>query len=307
MENDPSQQIEKGSIKVYNLGISEQDASTNSLISMEMQDTHKIGFRRKSTRRKSIDKIFQKVEKLDVEEVDRSILRSFPRRSCADSLDLSYFRNNKESDDDEQEQDQDDNVVKMLDLKIGEQNPLTNSLVALEMQDTKKTGFRRGGNDNRRRKSIDKIFDKYNDVHIVHNVDKSKLASLPRRSLASSDIESIRRQYNESDDEDNHKADDDKSLTVQMLQLNIGENETSSKSLVALEMHDTKKTGFRKKESGSRRKSIDKIFSKVKSCNVDCDVDQSILRKVPRRSLANDFDLSSIRNQNNESDSETDK
>ncbi|KAH0790125.1 hypothetical protein GPJ56_006020 [Histomonas meleagridis] len=274
------------------LNIGEKDPTTNSLVSMEMQDTQKIGFRRRNQKRKSIDKIFSKIDKCDVSEVDRSILRGLPRRSLANDLDLTSFRNGNESDE---EEEKDSKSVKMLDLKIGEQNPMTNSLVALEMQDTHKIGFKKR---NKRRKSIDKIFEKFDDVHI-NNVEKSKLSNIPRRSLADNDIKQIRNFHSESDDEND---DPNSNVKVQMLDLNIGETDPTAKSLVALEMKDTKRTGF--KRSPQRRKSIDRIFSKVKSVNVDCEVDESILKKVPRRSLANDFDVSSFRTQNKESDSE---
>ena len=177
------QECEKGSpVRVMNLKIGEQDPSASSLVSMEMQDSQKIGFRRINIKRKSIDKIFSKFDKCDVSEVDRSILRGLPRRSLADGHELSQIRNNNESDD---EEEQGDKSVKMLDLKIGEQNPHTNSLVALEMQDTHKIGFKR---KSKKRKSIEKIFGKFDDVHITNNYKKSKLSSVPRRSLAEIDI-----------------------------------------------------------------------------------------------------------------------
>lgn len=302
MENEPSVVNVKSPVKVYNLGIGEQDKEVNALVSMEMHDTQKIGFRRKSTRRRSIDKIFQKVERLDIEPVSKSALHRFPRRSCADSKSFSFLRENRESD--EEEPPQNSGSVEMLDLRVGEQNPQTNSLVALEMQDTKETGFRRG---NRRRKSVDKIFNKYDNIILAQKVDRSKLTSIPRRSLTPTSAEALHWKNNESDSEDNENQEEEKPISVQMLQLNIGETEESSKSLVALEMHDTKKTGFRRNETGRRRKSIDRIFSKVNSVNVDSDVDPSILKREPRRSISNDINLSKLNDQNRESDSELDE
>lgn len=292
------------SVNVLDLKI-DLHPDSRALIAMEMHDTHKTGFRRKtvSARKKSIDRIFGGVNRLDMQHVDRSKLRGLPRRSLVADLDFGLFNAGDESEDEEDALViRNNNCVHMLDLRIGEQNPTTNSLVALEMHDTQKTGFRRNTG---RKKSIDRIFGRMNKVHIVHEFDKYKLKGMPRRSLASGlDSLAMFREFNESDDDDDTELSpiariDD--THVKVLDLNIGENEPATKSLVALEMEDTQKTGFKK--DIRRKKSIDRIFGKMGKLKVESGIDKSVLKEMPRRSLTGDFDLAMM-NDPSESDEE---
>ena len=300
-ETSPQKSKEKG-VRLMKLEIGEENPATNSLVSMEMQDTQRVGFR-KPNRKKSCDRIFGKIESSYIDEVDKTKLRGLPRRSLANDLDLAALCRNQESDDDDNESaNTDDSVVKMLDLKIGEQDPTTNSLVALEMQDTKKIGFRKKCN---RKKSIDRIFGDIKQVHIVHKFDKSPLKGLPRRSLASNLDPSMFGLFRmESDEDDVEENPENKNEnTVHMLNLNIGEKNPATKALVAMEMHDTQKTGFKKVPT--RKKSIDRIFRKIDSVGIDSGVDPVKLRNMPRRSLAADFNISKL--MNSESDEEDEK
>ncbi|OHT05606.1 hypothetical protein TRFO_26545 [Tritrichomonas foetus] len=293
-QNPGQNKPEDKGVKLLKLEIGEQDPITNSLVSLEMQDTHRTGFRKSKGRKKSCDKIFSKIRSSYIDEVDKSKLRGLPRRSLANDLDLAAFCRNQESDDDEIESNsskRDENVVKMLDLKIGEQDPTTNSLVALEMQDTKKIGFRRKCG---RKKSIDRIFGNMKQVHIVHEFDKSPLKGMPRRSLASNlDPSILKCDFLESDDEDLENGQENKDdNVVKLLSLDIGEKNPATNSLVALEMQDTKRTGFKK--AAQRKKSIDRIFGKIESVSVLRGVDPEKMASVPRRSLAADFDISKM-------------
>lgn len=203
--------------------------------------------------------------------------------------------------------------VKLMKLKIGEQDPATNSLVSMEMQDTIRTGFRRSGSGNynrrntvsggassRRKKSIDNIFSKIEPTYI-EEVNKSKLKGLPRRSLANDlDLAAFRNAQNlESDDEDNEENKKDDSV-VKMLDLKIGEQDPTTNSLVALEMQDTQKIGFRHKPI--RKKSIDRIFQKVKKVHIVHKFDKTPLKGIPRRSLASNLDPAILRGDILESD-----
>ncbi|KAI5540681.1 hypothetical protein TVAGG3_0040710, partial [Trichomonas vaginalis G3] len=58
--------------------------------------------------------------------------------------------------------EEDDKKVKVLDLGIGEKD----SLVAMEMQDSQKTGFRKPKHSAARKKSIDRIFGKIDQVEV---------------------------------------------------------------------------------------------------------------------------------------------
>lgn len=291
--------LDDNGVKMYDLNIGETNNAAGSLIAMEMQDTETTGFSRRPSRKKSIDRIFSKMNQVTVEaNVDTSKLAGLPRRSLTGAFDISMFRDMSESDDENETDVQPDGKsVKMLDLKIGEQDPTTNSLVALEMQDTEKTGFKR---KNVRKKSIDRIFGKMSNVHILTNVDKSKLKGLPRRSLTGNLNLSSLRDLSESDGEDDSvlKPDDN---SVKLLDLKIGEQNPETNSLVCLEMKDTHKTGFRRKNA--RRESIDRIFGKVKSVSFVPNIDTTKLKGMPRRSLCGKFDLDSIRDI---SDSESD-
>lgn len=94
-------------------------------------------------------------------------------------------------------------VVKVLKLGIGEENKNTNSLIAMEMQDTKKAGFRKRKYSASRKKSIDGIFGKINLLEVEDNVDKTPLKHLPRRSLLAFDPATVLKGPVESDDEEN--------------------------------------------------------------------------------------------------------
>lgn len=203
--------------------------------------------------------------------------------------------------------------VKLMKLKIGEQDPATNSLVSMEMQDTIRTGFRRSSNSrnynkrsstsgasNRRKKSIDNIFGKIEPTYI-EEVNKSKLKGLPRRSLANDlDLAAFRNSQNlESDDDEDNEENKDDSV-VKMLDLKIGEQDPTTNSLVALEMQDTQKIGFRHKPI--RKKSIDRIFKKVKKVHIVHKFDKTPLKGIPRRSLASNLDPAILRGDILESD-----
>ena len=206
--------------------------------------------------------------------------------------------------------------VKLLKLKIGEQDPATNSLVSMEMQDTIRTGFRRSSNSrnynkrgstsgtgaiNRRKKSIDNIFGKIESTYI-EEVNKSKLKGLPRRSLANDlDLAAFRNAQNlESDDDEENDENKKDDSVVKMLDLKIGEQDPTTNSLVALEMQDTQKIGFRHKTI--RKKSIDRIFSKVKKVHIVHKFDKTPLKGIPRRSLASNLDPAILRGDILESD-----
>lgn len=93
---------------------------------------------------------------------------------------------------------EDDSKVKVLDLGIGEKD----SLVAMEMQDSQKMGFKRVKHTAARKKSIDRIFGKIDQVEVENKVDKTKLKGCPRRSLLALDIANIMSGPAESDDEE---------------------------------------------------------------------------------------------------------
>ena len=97
--------------------------------------------------------------------------------------------------------EEDEKIVKVLNLGIGEVNPTTTSLIAMEMSDSKKTGYKSSKNHAQRKKSIDRIFEKMNLVDISNDVDKRPLKTIPRRSLISFDP-SIMNTRLESDDEE---------------------------------------------------------------------------------------------------------
>jgi hypothetical protein len=286
-------------VKVLDLNIGEHDPHARALVLLEMEDTQRTEFRGKATRKKSIDRIFGKIRSSAVSQVNTTQLKGLPRRSLVSDIGLSWLRQQSESDDEDATESRDENVVPMLDLKIGEQDPATNSLVALEMQETHKTGFARKSS---RKKSIGRIFGKHSKVHIVHEFDRSRLKDLPRRSLAPSCIEpAFFAGPNESDDEDIlpiFKRDDTR---AELLDLNIGETEPATKSLVVLEMQDTQRTGFRR--TPRRKESIDRIFAKVGSFKMDCGIDQRRLSLCPRRSLGRDLELDPI-HEPSESDDE---
>ena len=71
---------------------------------------------------------------------------------------------------------------------------------------------------------------------------------------------------------------------VKVLELNIGETNPAANTLIAMEMSDTKKTGFRR-HSAARKKSIDRIFGKMSLIDVENDADTQVHKKMPRRSL----------------------
>lgn len=258
------------SIQVLDLGASDELPSASSLIALEMDDTHRTGFSGSCCRKKSIDRIFGKLKTREIEKVDKTRLSGLPRRSLAADLDMAAVRPMKESDEEDDEDD--DGVVAMLDLKIGEQDPTTNSLVAIEMRDTQKTGFR----GRRKKKSIDRIFGKMRKVHIVHNVNQTVAANIPRRSLASG-LDLVAFRDCESDDEENEEN------SGQMLNLNTGTAVPDSNLLVALEMQDTKRSGFKGKSG--RKDSIDRIFGKVGGVGMSHGMNQRGYRGDSRRSL----------------------
>jgi hypothetical protein len=286
-------------VKVLDLNIGEQDPHARSLILLEMEDTQRNEFRGKTTRKRSIDRIFGKIQSSALAQIDKAKLTGLPRRSLMSDIGFTFLRQQSESDDEEtQETTQDENVVPMLDLKIGEQDPTTNSLVALEMQDALKIGFTR---KSARKKSIGRIFGKHSKVHIVHEFDRSRLNGLPRRSLACTADLAFLGGGKESDDDDILPIfrEDNK---AELLDLNIGETDPAVKSLVVLEMKDTQKTGFRR--TSRRKDSIDRIFAKVGSFQMESGVDQQRLSLCPRRSLARDFELDGIQ-EPSESDDES--
>jgi hypothetical protein len=289
----PAQQEEL--VSVLDLNIGERDPGRRSLILLEMADTQRTEFRGKTTRRKSIDRIFGKIRTLSVAQVNKTQLRGLPRRSLVSDIDRSWLAQPDESDDETQvDTPPEENVVPMLDLKIGEQDPRTNPLVLLEMQDTQKTGFSRKAT---RKKSIDRIFAKHRKLHLVHEFDRSRLRGLPRRSLASNIDIGCLVTGNESDDDDIVQIHADNGANL--LDLNIGETDPAIKSLVVLEMKDTQKTGFKK--TTKRKDSIDRIFAKTMSFKMETGLDQRRLSVVPRRSLARDFEFGAL-NEPSESD-----
>ena len=85
-----------------------------------------------------------------------------------------------------QEED-DSKPVKLYALGIGEADPKTNLLVALEMKDSQKIGFKKRGRTPLRKKSIDGIFGKINKIEVEDNLDKTPLKNVPRRSLMAMD------------------------------------------------------------------------------------------------------------------------
>ena len=95
--------------------------------------------------------------------------------------------------------EEDEKKVKVLELKIGENETSTNSLIAMEMQDSQKTGYRNYRKQAIRKKSIDKIFGKMNTIEIEDNVDKKPLKHLPRRSLIALDPSIMKPELQESD------------------------------------------------------------------------------------------------------------
>jgi hypothetical protein len=232
-----------------------------------------------------------------------------------------------------------DRRVTVLDLNIGEHDPHARSLILLELEDTQRTEFR---GKTTRKVSIDRIFGKIRSS-AVSQVDKRKLKGLPRRSLMSDIGFSFVREQSESDDDETqdsthddldpnllkaplrhslacgvdrtilpkrNESDDDFILPflneddnrAKLLDLKIGETEPAVKSLVVLEMQDTQKTGFRR--TARRKESVDRIFAKVNSYNVESGVDQKRLSLCPRRSLARDFEFDEI-HEPSESDDES--
>ena len=96
-----------------------------------------------------------------------------------------------------------DGKVKVLELGIGEKDTHSSSLIAMEMGDSKKTGYKKVKHSAARKKSIDHIFGKMNLIDVEDNVDKTPLKHLPRRSLLAFDPATILREPAESDDEEN--------------------------------------------------------------------------------------------------------
>jgi hypothetical protein len=108
------------------------------------------------------------------------------------------LRDTSESDDELDHK----SCVKVMDLKIGEQDPETNGLVAIEMRDTQRIGFRKGC-DRKKKKSIDRIFGKVGKIGVTHDVDESNLRDLPRRSLISGlELTSMRNDESDEENED---------------------------------------------------------------------------------------------------------
>jgi hypothetical protein len=178
----------------------------------------------------------------------------------------------------------DSRKVKVLSVGIGEENPDTQALIAMEMEDTRNIEFKKKP---ARKRSMDRIFGKMTKTELL-GPDKAPLKKLPRRSLASN----LKfKAEDESDGEEDNKL-------VRMMDLKIGEQDPATNSLVAMEMKDTHKIGFRSK--CNRKKSIDRIFKKVGTVDIAHDVDDSKLKDFPRRSLAANFDLGFLKN--NESD-----
>jgi hypothetical protein len=276
-----TQDSEDSLIKVLDLKIGEENAYAQSLILLELEDTQRSEFRGRTTRRASIQRIFGKIKTRKVSQVDKTQLKGLPRRSLLSAAsDVSWLRRDQESDDDTPEESTDDQSARMLDLKIGEQDPTTNSLVVLEMQDANKTGFTQKCT---RKKSINRIFGKIPKAHYVHDFDRSKLAGIPRRSLASG-LDLIKLgEGNESDDEE---------PPVQVFDLKIGETAPAGQSLVALEMQDTKKSGFR--SQAKRKESVGRIFGKLHTVSVARGVDERKLSGLPRRSVAGGFELAML-------------
>lgn len=106
--------------------------------------------------------------------------------------------NSKEVEADEE----DPKKVKVLELGIGENNKDTSSLIAMEMDDSKKIGYRKVKHSAQRKKSIDHIFGKMSLIDVDNSVDKTPLKHLPRRSLLAFDPAMIMKEPAESDDEE---------------------------------------------------------------------------------------------------------
>jgi hypothetical protein len=277
-------------VKVLELKIGEENQDTQALILLELEDTQRTEFRGRTSRRASVQKIFHKIRTLKVNQVDKTKLKGLPRRSLSTASDISWLRKDQESDEEAPSELDDDNCVRMLDLKIGEQDPTTNSLVALEMQDTNKIGFNRKCT---RKKSLNRIFGKIPQAHVVHEFDRSKLAGIPRRSLASG-LDLIKlTASNESDDED---------AGVGLFDLKIGEMAPEIQSLVALEMQGTKKIGFRKQ--AKRKESVGRIFGQLNVVQVGACTDEHALNSMARRSLAAGADLAMFHAPSESDDSE---
>ena len=94
------------------------------------------------------------------------------------------------------------NTVKVLELGIGEKDTQAGSLIAMEMEDSKKTGYKKNPTRASRKKSIDHIFGRINETDLDNSIDKTPLKNLPRRSLLSLDPGIIIKQPVESDDEE---------------------------------------------------------------------------------------------------------
>ena len=98
---------------------------------------------------------------------------------------------------------EDDTKVKVLELGIGEKDKQASSLIAMEMEDSKKIGYKKTKHSAARKKSIDHIFGKMNLIDVDNSVDKTPLKHLPRRSLLAFDPATLMKEPVESDDEEN--------------------------------------------------------------------------------------------------------
>jgi hypothetical protein len=185
-------------VKIFALGIGEQNKDAHSLIALEMHDTRKTEFPKKPIRKRSLDRIFGKLASAELDLPDKSMLKQLPRRSIAGDL---LLRDTSESDDEADGK----GCVEVLHLQIGEEDPATNSLVAIEMKDTQRIGFRKGCN-RRKKKSVDRIFRKLGTIGVA-DVDQTSLKGLPRRSLVSGANMSYLRN-DESDEENENMANE---------------------------------------------------------------------------------------------------
>ena len=96
----------------------------------------------------------------------------------------------------------DETKVKVLELGIGEKDKQASSLIAMEMEDSKKIGYKKTKHSAARKKSIDHIFGKMNLIDVDNSVDKTPLKHLPRRSLLAFDPASLLKEPAESDDDE---------------------------------------------------------------------------------------------------------
>ena len=84
-----------------------------------------------------------------------------------------------------------------------------------------------------------------------------------------------------------------KKETVKLIQLDIGEADPNTSSLVAMEMKEHREAGYKSRRA-PRKKSIDRIFGKMGTIDVENNVDVSKLKQFPRRSLAGPVALSAL-------------